>query len=317
MRNLFDRLFGAKPIRQVPEMDFPRIPAYVPPDRQYRFIALDVETANRNTASICQIGLATCDEHGIVQTYGTLIDPRASFDLGNIDIHGIKPSAVRGKPTFSEAFGHLFPVLSKSVIFQHSTFDSTAITSACIAAGLPVPRLDWRDSVKVAQRAWPELRGNGGHGLANLRTAFGLDFRHHNALEDARASAEIVLLAEQHTGQTFGEILAPRRAEKTYSGHVRAEGSADGPLFGHIAVFTGALSFSREEAASHAASAGISVKTSVSSKTTLLVVGDQDLTFLAGHSKSSKHRKAEELIAQGVTIRIIGETEFLALIGKG
>jgi DNA polymerase-3 subunit epsilon len=40
------------------------------------------------------------------------------------------------------------------------------------------------------------------------------------------------------------------------------------------------------------------------------VVGDQDVTRLAGHSKSSKHRKAEELIAKGVPIRILRESDF-------
>jgi DNA polymerase-3 subunit epsilon len=44
-----------------------------------------------------------------------------------------------------------------------------------------------------------------------------------------------------------------------------------------------------------------------------LVVGDQDVTRLAGHSKSSKHRKAEELIAKGVPIRILRESDFQEL----
>lgn len=45
-------------------------------------------------------------------------------------------------------------------------------------------------------------------------------------------------------------------------------------------------------------------------KTTLLVVGDTDVGRLAGHDKSSKHRKAEDLVAAGFPIRIIRETDF-------
>lgn len=48
--------------------------------------------------------------------------------------------------------------------------------------------------------------------------------------------------------------------------------------------------------------------------TTLLVVGDQDIQKLAGHEKSSKHRKAEQLIAEGQHIRILGESDFLRLV---
>jgi len=37
----------------------------------------------------------------------------------------------------------------------------------------------------------------------------------------------------------------------------------------------------------------------VTKATTLLIVGDQDIGRLAGHEKSSKHRKAEKLIEKG------------------
>ncbi|PHO02090.1 hypothetical protein CSC82_20450 [Rhodobacteraceae bacterium 4F10] len=83
---------------------------------------------------------------------------------------------------------------------------------------------------------------------------------------------------------------------------------------GHVACFTGSLSISRTEAAKIAAQAGITVRPSVSTKTTLLIVGDQDLGLTNGQTKSSKHRKAEELRGAGQTLRIIGESEFLKLL---
>lgn len=313
MRGLLKRFLGAAD--EEAEIQVDEAPTFVPPSGRYRFIALDVETANSSNASICQIGLAACDESGTLQTFGTLIDPRTSFEPMNISIHGITPDMVRGAPTFAEVMRVLRPVLETNTVFQHSNFDKAAMDAACIEAAMPLPAIDWRDSVQVARRAWPEFRGNGGHGLAHLKKALNLDFEHHDAQEDARAAAEVVLRAEQHTGQTFEDILAPRRP-KTWGKPVTAEGSADGPLFGQIAVFTGALSMSREQAANHAAEAGITVKGSVTKKTTLLIVGDQDLTLLAGHTKSSKHRRAEELIAEGLEIRILAESEFLTLIGK-
>ena len=45
----------------------------------------------------------------------------------------------------------------------------------------------------------------------------------------------------------------------------------------------------------------------------MLVVGDQDIKKLAGHEKSSKHRKAEALILAGQSIRILRETDFKEL----
>ncbi len=85
-------------------------------------------------------------------------------------------------------------------------------------------------------------------------------------------------------------------------------------MFGEVIVFTGALAIARSEAADLAASIGCEVAAGVTKKTTLLVVGDTDVQRLAGHEKSSKHRRAEELITQGLPLRIVRETDFRELV---
>ena len=72
----------------------------------------------------------------------------------------------------------------------------------------------------------------------------------------------------------------------------------------------------RHDAAVAAANAGCQVDDGVTKHTTLLVVGDQDIRKLAGHEKSSKHRKAEELINKGQRIRIVGESDFKSIVGQ-
>lgn len=85
-------------------------------------------------------------------------------------------------------------------------------------------------------------------------------------------------------------------------------------LFDEVVIFTVALEIPRREAADLAAAVGCDVAPSVTKETTLLIVGDIDVKRLAGHEKSSKHRKAEELIAKGFLIRIIRETDFRELV---
>ena len=72
----------------------------------------------------------------------------------------------------------------------------------------------WGDSVKIARRAWPEFVGNGGHGLGHLKRQLGLTFEHHDAGEDAKAAATVVLLAEERLAMSFDEILAARTSRK-------------------------------------------------------------------------------------------------------
>ena len=60
--------------------------------------------------------------------------------------------------------------------------------------------------------------------------------------------------------------------------------------------------------------AGCNVVGSVSTRVSILVVGTQNKHKLKGMAKSSKHRKAEELIASGHEVQIISESDFLDLI---
>ena len=123
--------------------------------------------------------------------------------------------------------------------------------------------------------------------------------------------------AIQHSGVSLSEWLT-KSARPIWaadgSTSIKREGNPEGPLFGDVVVFTGALSISRKEAADLAAQAGCEVATTVKRGTTLLVVGDQDIKKLAGYEKSSKQRKAEELIAKGQYIRILGESDFQNLL---
>jgi len=66
-----------------------------------------------------------------------------------------------------------------------------------------------------------------------------------------------------------------------------------------------------------AASIGCEIASGVTKKTTLLVVGDMDIRHLAGHEKSAKHRKAEDLIRQGAPIRVLRESDFRELVALG
>lgn len=165
------------------------------PKGPFRFFALDVETANNDRGSICQIGVACVRPDNSIETWVTYVDPQVERWVFTY-LHGISAHTVRGAPTFAAVLPVLQDALSGATVYQHSGFDRSAVTAACGNCGLPVPQWDWRDSVHVARAAWPELLGNGGHGLASLKQHLGLVFEHHDAGEDARAAAEVVLRAE-------------------------------------------------------------------------------------------------------------------------
>ena len=166
------------------------------PRGPFRFFALDVETANGNRGSICQIGVACVGHDNAITTWASHVDPQTR-DWSCSWVHGITAQDVQGAPVFARVMPVLQRALAGRLVYQHSSFDQGAMAAACALAGLDPPDWHWSNSVVVARKAWPELKGNGGHGLASLKSHLGLRFTHHDAGEDARAAAEVVLHAER------------------------------------------------------------------------------------------------------------------------
>jgi DNA polymerase-3 subunit epsilon len=279
------------------------------------FVAIDVETANPDMASICQIGIVRYVDGHIKDELGTYINPQDYFDPFNISVHGIDEGTVAGAPTMAEIAETLYGLLDGRVAVIHTAFDRGAIQQACMKHGVRSPECAWLDSARVARRAWTQFAMKG-YGLKNLCDFLGYQFRHHDALEDARAAGFILLEASKKEGLDLNGWL--QRVQQSIfpakSGPVSKDGNPDGPLFGEVVVFTGALTMVRHEAADMAARIGCQVAPTVTKKTTLLVIGDQDISKLAGHIKSTKHRKAEDLIRNGVPIRLVKESDFLELV---
>jgi len=285
-----------------------------------QFVAVDVETANADRSSICQIGAVRVEDGAIVGTLRRLVDPETFFDAWNVAIHGIAETDVQGQPAFPELAGPLSEFVGTSVVASHTAFDRVAIERVHQRYRLAPPAWPWLDTACVSRRAWPNQFACSGYGLRKVATFCGIEFSHHDALEDARAAALILLRAidEAQLDIEAWQRRVRQPIELQPNGRSRAsiacDGNPDGPLAGEETVFTGALSMSRSEAAALAANLGCNVRQGPTKTTTMLVVGTQDSSKLNGYAKSSKHRKAEQLIAQGAPIQILSEDDFMALV---
>lgn len=280
-----------------------------------RFTAIDVETANADMASICQIGIAQFSAGTLAAEWKTYVDPQDYFDIINTSIHGIDEDAIAGAPTFDQLTDRINALLNDQVVVTHTHFDRVAIHQAAQRWKVSTPNCRWLDSARVARRAWAEC-AHSGYGLASICERLGYEFKNHDALEDAKASAHVLLTAMAKSGLDLDGWLSRVRQplDLAKAVPVARDGNPDGLLYGEVLVFTGALQMPRREAATLASGIGCEVDTGVTQRTTLLVVGDQDVQRLAGHSKSAKHRKAEDLIRRGQGIRILRESDFQELV---
>lgn len=283
-----------------------------------KFYTLDVETANPDYSSICQIGIGVFDGGNIIDSWKTYVDPEDYFDGMNISIHGIDEETVKGAPKFSEIYSILQGKIEENVVVHHMPFDRVAFHRACEKYNLEPFNVKWLDSASVARRTWEQF-SHKGYGLANLTDFLGIQFQHHDALEDSIAAGKVILEASKKTGFGIDEwLLRISKPIHTVSTEpLNLSGNIEGLLYGETIVFTGTLCIPRLEAAKLAAEAGCDVSDSVNKTTTILVLGKQDSWKLKGADKSSKHRKAEELMQKGCEIQIMMEDDFKKMVNLG
>ncbi len=284
------------------------------------FVAIDVETANLDRSSLCQIGLAKFQDGNLIDEWETLINPEMAFEETNFTVHKITEEDIENAPTFPEIADEMFEFIGGSLLVHHTIFDKQAIEGVCERYAIPMIDNFWLDSAKVARRTWPECAYRN-YGLKPVCEIIGYKFKHHNALEDAKASGKILLAAIEKTGVALKDW--PRKAEmpiKDSGPEFRDAGSKkkspsyiygdpNGPMAGKILVFTGELSISRERATQMALEAGFDVGKNLTKKTRILVKGDYV-------QKTSKMEYAERLTALSGRLKIIDEKEFEEMCGK-
>ena len=91
------------------------------------FVAIDVETANADLASICQIGLVSFKQGQVDWKWESLIDPEDFFSEINVAIHGIDEEKVKGAPTLPKIADQLRSHLANKTAVCHTHFDRVAV----------------------------------------------------------------------------------------------------------------------------------------------------------------------------------------------
>lgn len=170
------------------------------------FNAIDVETANSDPSTICQIGIIAVREGAVKTTRSILVNPEAPFSPVNVGIHGIDEATVDSSPALPQVEALLRSMLEHSVVASHTVFDQRSLDGAFRRYGLEPMRATWLDSSRIARHAWPN-RFRKKWGLSIIADYLGIEFRHHDAAEDAHAAAEIVIRASKQTGFTIVDWL--------------------------------------------------------------------------------------------------------------
>lgn len=305
-----------------------------------KITCIDFETANPFWGSICAVGLAVIEDGEIIHTLNTLVKPHPQhgvFNRDNIRVHKIKPEMVKDAPEFDALYPKLKPYIENCIVAAHNTdFDISCLRDAMTIYGLKIPDFEYFCTCELSRKVWKGLQN---YKLKTVSRHLEYKFTHHNAGEDALASANIILKALAHTNAGNVEELAGkavikikkissadiyelssiRHARKAAlrvdAKEIKAAGSPgeNGKFYGKEVVFTGEFisGLGRREAMQMAADAGAKLCNYVRHMTDYLVVADNNCG-----GNSAKLRRAKKIIEEGGGIVIMTGDDFLRLIKK-
>lgn len=300
------------------------------------FVAIDFETANSKRSSICQIGICEVVD-GIPQPAKSwLVRPEGNkYDFSNMYVHGIVPEDTECAPSFPEIWQQVKPYLQGKVVVSHNTsFDMYALRDALDLYGIEYPDFIYFCSLRIAKHL---ITGLYSYSLNVLLQHFGIDFfNHHDAGADAQGCAMVMLKCMQLAGGDFWDLqerlkfdygsfrssgefepflferVSKREQAKMIALKVDVKPDESNYFFGKTVCFTGACRFAkRSDMLSMIAVIGGNPADSVTSKTDVLVVGQQDYRVVGEDGMSRKQRRALELLEKGQQIEILSEAEFL------
>lgn len=305
-----------------------------------RFTAIDFETANFKRQSVCSIGLAIVEDFQVVKTINKLIKPTPNYyENINMSIHGISSKTTNNEPSFADLWAELKPYLDDTQLVAHNaSFDFSALRYVLGAYQIEFPSLDYYCSMLISKKLYSGLIN---YQLPTVCKHLKINnLLHHDAESDAVACANIMIeVCKENNVASLDELskkmklTAGKIYPNSYSSFSCSEGKTsiskqiieilpetgkhdEGHLFYQKrVVFTGALSkLSRNDAKQIVVNiGGIITPTTLSNKTNYLVVGTYDFNKYGEGHKSTKLKKAEELIAKGKDLEIISEIDFFRM----
>lgn len=302
------------------------------------FVAIDLETATYERSSICQIGITEVVDGVPQNPRSWLVQPEGNeYDAMNISIHGITPEDTKDSPSFPEVWKEVAPHLEGKIVVAHNTsFDMYALRDAFIKYSIPYPTFDYFCTLRIARYI---VKGCYSYSLDVVLDHLNIDFGvHHKADSDSLGCSKLLLKCLELDGSTLDDLEAKynfhrgRFAPETFIAHLaNASGNyrdfikelqvnpdtvdEGNYFFGKSVCFTGTCQYgTRKELLKKVAEVGGIPTDSVTAKTDVLVVGQQDYKVVGDSGMSGKQKKALQLLEKGKDIEVLSETEFLSRI---
>ncbi len=173
--------------------DFFTVEANYPSDfLEKTFTVVDVETTGTNPLEdkVTEIGAVRIENGKITEHFQTLINPQIPIPERIVELTGIDDELVKNEKIMQDVYPDFFKFIGDTVFVGHNAeFDFRFLKKAGKDNGY-IMNNEVVDTLYLSRKILPFLSQ---HKLNKVCEYYGITFRHHRALSDAYATAELLL----------------------------------------------------------------------------------------------------------------------------
>ena len=288
------------------------------------YVLIDIETTGLSTEwdEIIEIAGIKFKNNTPIDTFQSLVRPSEEIDEFIEELTGITNSELEKADNIDIVLPKFKEFISSYVLIGHNiNFDINFLYDAFYKNIGYEMQNDYIDTLRIARKTLPELEH---HRLDDLISHYSIPARDfHRALGDCKKTSAVFDNLKKEIASKFDSTEEFKQSFKRLSkrldlSKIVAESaviSEDSPIYGKVCVFTGTLEkMTRKEAAQIVVNMGGINANTVTKKTNLLILGNNDYCKSIKDGKSNKQKKAEELILKGQDLIIIPENEFYEIV---
>lgn len=288
------------------------------------FTAIDLETTGLSPEydDIIEIGAVKYRDGVPVGRFEQLVSPGYSLPEYIVKLTGITDEMLADAPALSLVLPEFLSFVGNDLIVGHNvSFDVNFIYDNCVRCSLPAFSNDYLCTMRLSRRMFPEWKN---HKLKTMVAELCPSAAPaHRAIADCEATANCYYAMMKDEQQFISAIASkhstrPGTYQKLSAKDLTADTSNFDPssvFYQKTCVFTGTLDkMQRKDAMQMVLNIGGFCGDSVTKKTNFLILGNNDYCSSIKDGKSSKQKKAEELILKGFDLEIIPENIFYELL---
>lgn len=287
------------------------------------YYVVDLETTGLSPQfdEIIEISAIKIINSEIVDTFSTLVKPTEEIDEHITRLTGITNGMLENAPDIDSILPGFFEFIENGVIVGHNVnFDINFLYDNRLKLFNTTVKNDFVDTMRIAKKLYPDFPN---HKLCELVKNFGIKTdAAHRAFADCHATFKCYEHMKSYIIEKYGDLNSFsalfKKKEKFNAKTITTNNTVfdeTHPLYNAECVFTGTLErMIRKDASQIVADLGGHVENSVKKTTDYLILGNLDYRSNVKDGKSTKVKRAEELIEKGQGLKIIPEDVFYDML---